>query len=140
MRVNAALDMQTPEAHAAGLDQQAHRVFQPVNIPSGVGLHPAHRHFFVSQVSRRGVVPLGAQTLGLECCQQGPSVPLFVRPRQKLRRIGGGGVLQQRIEALQGAELLQEAARRRVFVGVHDHARAIVARQFGKCLGLGCGE
>jgi hypothetical protein len=127
--VDAPLQVQPPEADAARLDQDADRVGQPVDVAPGVRLRAAHRDLLVGDVGRRRVVPLGRQPGVAQLRDRGPAKPLLGRLRHELRQVGGRRVLQQRIEALHGAELLEIAADHGVLVRVDRHDRGVLAHQ-----------
>src|SRR5690606_24903767 len=55
---------------------------------------------------------------------------------QELGVVGGGGVLQQRVVALDRVELLQIASNRRVLVCVHHQDGAVVVDHLGQCAGF----
>ena len=73
------LNVQATKAHTAGFNQQADGIFKPVDIAARVRLHATHGDFFILHVRRCCVVPLSAQALVFERCQQGASVPFFGR-------------------------------------------------------------
>ena len=135
--MHAALDVHAANAHTPGLDQQADRVLQAVDVAPRVGLGAAHGDALVLQVGRGGVVPVTRQALGLEGGHHGLVKPLLRRLGEELGVVGGGGVLQQRVVALDGVELLQIAAHHGVFVGVHDEDGAVVVDDLRQGAGFG---
>ena len=137
LSVHAALDVHAPQAYAARLHQQAHRVLEAIHVAPGVGLGASHRDALVVRVGGGGVVPVAGQVLALECRHHGLVVPLFRRLGQKLGVVGRGGVLQQRVVALDGVELLQVAADGGVFMGVQHQDGPVGADGLGQRAGLG---
>ena len=61
-------------------------------------------------------------------------VPLGGRLGDELGFVGGGGVLHQCIEALDGVEFLEVATDDGVFVRIDDGHRAVEVDQFGERL------
>ena len=129
MAVHAALQVQPADADAARLDQDADRVGEAIHVAAGVGLRAAHRDLLVGDVGRRRVVPLGGQAGIAQLRDRRAAEPLLGRLRHELGHVGGRRVLQQRIEALHGAELLEVAADHGVLVRVDRDDRCVLAHQ-----------
>ena len=121
--------MQPADAYAACLYQQADGVFKTADITASVRLNTAHGDFSVREIGRSGVVPLAGQTLPLERRHHGASIPFLGGLGQEFRQICRGGVLQQRIELLHGAELLQVTPCHCVLVRIHHDCWLIVSHQ-----------
>ncbi|MGH8820588.1 MAG: M48 family metalloprotease [Rhodoferax sp.] len=95
-------------------------------------MNASHRNAFVGWVFRGGVVPLAAEGLTIQHCDDGLAEPLLCRLGHEIGHVGRGGVIQQCVVALHGAEFLQIAAAGVVFVQIHHNHRAIVPHHLGE--------
>ena len=122
LRVHSQRQKQVADAHAAGFEQQAHRVAQAVDVALGARLHRAHEQAQVNCGTKGKILP-GVQALGGQRGDEGLAKPIPAGPTQRFERVGGHRLLQQQVVALHRIELLHVAAEHRVFVGVDHHRR-----------------
>ena len=129
LRLHAPLQIDAAEAAAARLDEQAHRVAQAVGVAADLRADAAHRERAVGRVGRGRRVPVDAETRAAQAGDQRLAKPLLGGLGDERRQVGDRRVLQQGVEALDGAELGGEGAADRVLVQVEDDDRRELAHQ-----------